>query len=55
VKLTKEDAELIRQLSEWKKREIERLNSIASVPALAEKFGVHHRSIERVLAHEIHR
>lgn len=54
TKLTPDDVEQIRQLSEWKRAEIERLNSIASAKALAEKFGVHYRTIEKVLAYETH-
>lgn len=54
AKLTPEDVEHIRQLNEWKRAEIDRLNSIASAKALAEKFGVGLRSIERVLAYKSH-
>ncbi len=54
TKLTPEDVAHIRSLSEWKRAEIERLNSIASAKALAEKFGVHYRTIEKILAYETH-
>jgi hypothetical protein len=53
-KLTKEDAFIIRDLHEWKKREIKRINETASAKALAVKFGVSTRAIERVLAYEVH-
>ena len=55
AKLTRQDAEHIRDLAEWKREEIARINSIASQQALAEKFGVSKRCVERVLAFEIHR
>lgn len=48
AKLTDEDVEQIRELMDWKKQEIERLNSIASCAALAEKFGVSKRCIENI-------
>lgn len=53
-KLTRDDAETIRELHKWKLAEVERLNSIASTRALAEKFGVSVRCVERVLAYETH-
>ena len=52
--LTRDDAETIRRLHEWKQAEIERLNSIASAKALAAKFGVHVRTIEKVLHYRTH-
>ncbi len=52
--LTRDDAENIRRLHEWKKAEIERINSIASAKALASKFGVHVRTIEKVLHYQTH-
>lgn len=52
--LTAEDAEKIRQIHEWKKEEIERINQMASVEALARKYGASKRAIERVLAYETH-
>nr|WP_314563370.1 hypothetical protein [uncultured Pseudomonas sp.] len=53
-KLTAEDAEHIRQLHEWKQGEIRRLNEIASAEALAKKYGVHRRTIEKVLHYRTH-
>lgn len=54
-KLTYEDAEQIRELIEWKKSEIERINSIASNKALAEKFDVSCRTIENISTYKTHR
>lgn len=54
-KLTYEDAEQIRELIEWKKSEIDRINSIASNKALAEKFDVSCRTIENISAYKTHR
>jgi len=51
AKLTDEDVEQIRQLIEWKKEEIARINSIASCAALAEKFDVSIRCIEHISAY----
>lgn len=48
-KLTTVDAEQIRSLHEWKKREIDRINSIASYQALADKFGVSTACISHVV------
>lgn len=48
AKLTDEDVEQTRQLIEWKKEEIARINSIASCAALAEKFEVSKNTIERI-------
>lgn len=48
-KLTREDVNLILELHEWKKAEVKRLEETASAKALAEKFGVHVRTIEKVL------
>jgi hypothetical protein len=50
AKLTDQDVEQIRQLIEWKKEEIARINSIASCAALAEKFDVSIRCIEHISA-----
>jgi hypothetical protein len=47
--LTHDDAEKIRELSEWKKAEIARIMSIAGNKALAEKFGVSPTCISHVL------
>ena len=47
--LTHDDIEHILQLREWKRAEIARIESIASVKAIAEKFDVHYRTIERVI------
>jgi hypothetical protein len=51
-KLTEEDAEMIRQLKEWKVSEIARINSIASNKALSQKFDVSVRTIEKVASYE---
>jgi len=55
AKLTDEDVEQIRELMEWKKEEIARLNSIASCSALAEKFGVSKSTIEKIGTYRIRR
>lgn len=47
--LTKQDAEQIRELYEWKKAEIDRIMSIAGNKALAEKFGVSPTNISHVV------
>lgn len=52
AKLTEDDVRLIRQLHEYKRREIERLNRELSAKGLAEKFGVHYRTVEKVLMGE---
>jgi hypothetical protein len=54
-KLTRHDADTIRDLHEWKQKEIERINSIGSARALAEKFDVSIRAIESVLSYRTHR
>lgn len=51
AKLTDQDVEQIRQLIEWKKEEIARINSIASCAAIAEKFDVSIRCIEHISAY----
>lgn len=48
-KLTEVDVENIRRLSELKKRLIDRLNQKYSAKALANRYGVHHRTIEKVI------
>ena len=48
-KLTEEDVKLARQLHEYKKVQIKRLNETLSIKALAEKFDVSERAMERVL------
>ncbi len=54
TKLTPDDVAMIRELHEWKQREIERINSIASHKALAEKFGVHENTIYKALSRQSH-
>jgi hypothetical protein len=54
-KLTDEDVEQIRQLIDWKKEEIERINSIASYEAIAKKFDVSKRTIENIGNYVSHR
>lgn len=51
-RLTESDAKSIRELHAWKQGEIDRLNTIASMSALAERFGVHVRTVEKILAYE---
>lgn len=46
--LTQEDVAQIRELSEWRNEEIERINSIASQKALAEKFEVSVVTIHKI-------
>ena len=48
-KLTEDDVRMIRQIHHEKQEEIKRLNESCSLKALAEKFGVHHRTIEKVV------
>lgn len=48
-KLTDHDVSLILQLAAHKDREIRKLNETLSAKALGDKFGVHFRTIERVL------
>jgi len=55
TKLTDEDVEQIRQLIEWKKEEIIRINSIASCAAIAEKFDVSRRTIDNISNYTSHR
>ena len=52
AKLTDADVKMIRRLHEEKQREIKRLNETLSQKALADKFGVHVRTIEKVLTYE---
>lgn len=52
AKLTADDVRLIRQLHEWKEAEKKRLDSIASIQALAEKFDVSPGAVEKVLRYE---
>lgn len=51
-KLTASDAKAIRELHAWKLLEVERLNAIAGIDALAEKFDVHPRTVEKILKYE---
>lgn len=48
-KLDESDVRLIRQIHSEKQAEIKKLNHSCSAKALAEKFGVHYRTIEKVL------
>jgi hypothetical protein len=48
-KLDESDVRLIRQIHSEKQAEIKKLNEGCSAKALAEKFGVHCRTIEKVL------
>jgi len=51
AKLSESDVQLIRRLHKHKQEEIKRLNETLSAKALAEKFGVHARTIEKVLTY----
>lgn len=48
-KLTEQDVILIREAHQHKQTEIKRLNEELSAKALAEKFGVHQRTVEKVI------
>ncbi|TWI45036.1 hypothetical protein IQ22_04675 [Pseudomonas duriflava] len=48
-KLTEDDVRSIRELYEWRQAEIDRINSVASLRALAEKFDVTPKGIERIV------
>lgn len=54
TKLTPTDVSLIRELHQWRKDEIERINSIASLDALGRKFGVSARAISAVVSRQNH-
>jgi len=49
-KLTEDDVRLIRELHEYKMREVRKLNDTLSTKALAEKFDCSTRCIEAVLS-----
>jgi len=51
-KLTEDDVRMIRSLHEYKKRQVEMLNETLGIKALAEKYGVHERTIEKVLSYD---
>jgi DNA invertase Pin-like site-specific DNA recombinase len=51
-KLTEDDVRLIRELSEQGRAEIQRIYATCTAKALAEKFGVHKRTVEKVLRYE---
>lgn len=53
--LSDEDVEQIRQLIDWKRSEIARIQSIASNAALAEKFEVSKRTIDAISCYETRR
>ena len=48
-KLTEDDVRICRELHAYKMAEVARLESSLSINALAEKFGVHPRTMEKVL------
>lgn len=48
-KLTEDDVRMIRQIHAEKLEQIKKLNESCSASALAEKFGVHVRTMEKVL------
>lgn len=47
-RLTEADVAQIRELIAWKKEELAKLNSIASMQALADKFGVSLVTIHKI-------
>ena len=47
-RLTEHDVSQIRELIEWKKEELARINSIASMQSLADKFGVSVVTIHKI-------
>lgn len=49
-KLTPEDVRQIRELHAFKQEEIRRINDALSITAIADKFEVHPRTIEKVLS-----
>jgi len=51
-KLDVESVTLIRELHAYKVAEIKKLNDTLSAKGLADKFGVHARTIEKVLRYE---
>ena len=51
-KLDVESVNLIRELHAYKTAEINKLNETLSADGLAKKFGVHVRTIEKVLRYE---
>lgn len=51
-KLTEDDVRKIRELHDFKISEIKKLNDSLSAKALAEKFDVHCRTIEKILSYE---
>lgn len=51
-RLTEDDVRLIRELHAAGRQEIQRIHATCTAKALAEKFGVHHRTVEKVLAFE---
>lgn len=51
TKLSESDVQLIRQLHKHKQEQIKMLNETLSASALARKFGVHIRTIERALSY----
>jgi hypothetical protein len=52
AKLTIEDVRQIRELHAFKQAEIKRLNDSLGIEAIADKFEVHPRTIEKILSHE---
>lgn len=50
-KLTESQVREIRHLDEYRLRQIAELNAELSRPAIARKFGVHVRTIEKVLSY----
>jgi len=51
-KLTADDVRLIREIAEQGRAEVQRIYATCTAKALAEKFGVHKRTVEKVLNYE---
>lgn len=51
AKLTDDDVRLMRRLHQEGRAEIDRIRSYCTMRALAEKFGVHRRTVEKVLSY----
>jgi len=49
AKLTPEDVESIRKLHQWKLEAIDKINAIAGVSAISEKYGVSKTCISHLL------
>ncbi len=52
AKLTEDDIREIRAMHHYKMEQIEILNKKYSAKAIAQKYGVHYRTIEKILSYE---